>query len=239
MYSEDPLGKAIQHYAINGECSPIQVESDLMDNDIIPVEYLFRSYDMMPEIEQIALSRSNGKILDVGACAGAHTTWLRNRGLDVTAIDTSKGAIDYLDDQFPNHINKHIGVLDLKQNSEKFDTILLLMNGIGLAGDLNSLSDFLVHLKGLLSEKGKIICDSTDVKYFYQEDDGGMWVDLNTEYYGNFKFKMKFDNVSTDWFPWLYVDHETLESKAVEAGLDMKVLISDDHSYLAEITVKK
>lgn len=238
MYKNDPIGKAIQYYVQNGESAPIQVQSDLMENDIIPVEYLFRPFEIMPEIEQHALNKCTGKILDVGAGAGPHSSWLREKGHTVTAIDTSKGAVDYLNSKFPDLINRQMNILDLQGTEEKFETILLLMNGIGLAGDLSSLPDFLTHVKSLLSENGKILCDSTDVKYFYQEEDGGMWVDLNTEYYGNFKFKMKYNDTSTDWFPWLYVDNEKLTSIANDAGLKVEILISDDHSYLAEITHK-
>ena len=236
MHKNDPIGKAIQYFKKNGESLPIQVESDLMEKDIIPVAYLFRSFDMMPKIEQHALNCCEGKILDIGAGAGPHTRWLREKGFDVTSIDTSSGAIEYLNQEFPKSQNLNKSVLELKGDQHQYDTLLLLMNGIGLAGNLAALKDFLLHLKSLLSEGGKILCDSTDVKYFYQEDDGGMWVDLNTEYHGNFKFNMKYEEDSSGWFDWLYVDPETLNSVAAEAGLIMKLLISDEHSYLAELT---
>ncbi len=239
MAKNDPIGKAIECYVKNGSSSPIEVESDLMENDVIPVDYLFRTFELMPELEQLALKSCHGKVLDVGTAAGPHCRWLRDKGFEVTAIDTSKGSINYLNTKFPNDKNVQISIMGMSSAEEKYDTILLLMNGIGLAGDLSSLPNLLNHLKGLLTEKGKILCDSTDVKYFYQEEDGGLWVDLNTEYYGNFKFKMNYDDHTTGWFPWLYVDEQTLESNADECGLNMKVLFSKDDSYLAELKFKK
>lgn len=239
MFLNDPIGKAIHSYVLNGDTSPIQVESDLMEKDIIPIEYLFRTFEIMPPIEQEALNKCKGKILDVGACAGPHTTWLREKGFDVTAIDTSKGSIEYLNKKYSNYKNLNISVQELSDQQEKYDTILLLMNGIGIAGDLNSLPDFLEQLKKLLAKNGKILCDSTDVQYFYEEDDGGMWVDLNTEYYGNFKFNMHYDKVSSDWFKWLYIDPKTFEKAAEETGLSLKILQTEEHSYLAELTLMK
>jgi len=239
MTKNDPIGKAIECYVKNGSSSPIEVESDLMENDVIPVDYLFRSFESMPELEQLALKSCQGKVLDVGAAAGPHCSWLRDQGFDVTAVDTSQGAISYLNNKFPDHKNVQTSILEMEGTEEKYDTILLLMNGIGFAGDLSSLPNLLNHLKSLLTEKGKIICDSTDVKYFYQEDDGGLWVDLNTEYYGNFKFKMNYDDQSSGWFPWLYVDEQTLNSNAEEAGMLMEVLFSKDDSYLAELKQRK
>ena len=239
MVKNDPIGKAIECYVENGTSSPILVESDLMEDDVIPVDYLFRTFESMPELEQLALKSCHGRVLDVGTAAGPHCSWLREKGLEVTAIDTSEGSINYLNTKFPNNKNVQTSILEMNSSDGKYDTILLLMNGIGLAGDLSSLPNLLNHLKGLLTEKGKILCDSTDVKYFYQEEDGGLWVDLNTEYYGNFKFKMNYDDQSTGWFPWLYVDEQTLESNAEDCGLIMNVLFSKDDSYLAELKIKE
>ena len=66
------------------------------------------------------------------------------------------------------------------------------MNGIGIAKNLANLENTLLRAKGMLNENGKILCDSADIKYLYEDNDGGMWVDLNTTYYGNFKFQMTF-----------------------------------------------
>jgi cyclopropane fatty-acyl-phospholipid synthase-like methyltransferase len=239
MFQNDPIGKAIHNYITQSDDTPIDVVSDLMENDILPVTYLFRSYDKMPDIEQLALKACKDKVLDVGAGAGPHTSWLRQQGFDVTAIDTSKGAIEFLNKKFPDHKNLNISIEELSETEEKFDTILLLMNGIGLAGDLENLPEFLSKMKSLLGKEGKILCESTDVQYFYEEEDGGMWLDLNTSYQGNFKFNMHYNDESSGWFPWLYVDPETLEKVANKSGFKVNVLTTHDHSYLAELTIEK
>ena len=239
MQNNDPIGKAILDFAADGKDENIRVESDIMEDDVIPVKYLFRPFELMPEIERLALQHCEGHILDVGAAAGPHTDWLRNNNHKVTAIDTSDGSIQYLDQKFPDTSNLRLSINDLSSEYYQFDTIILLMNGIGLAGELSELVGFLKHLKSLLSEKGKILCDSVDVSYFYEDTDGAMWVDLNSNYQGDFKFKMHYKDQETDWFNWLYVDKNAMSNACEDAGLDIAILLKDKDSYLAELTIKK
>ena len=112
------------------------------------------------------------------------------------------------------------------------------MNGIGIAGDLSNLENTLLHLKSLLNEGGQILCDSSDIKYLYEDEDGGMWMDLNTEYYGNFNFRMTYKDQDSGWFKWLYVDFEKLKTAANNCGMTVDRIIEEDKSYLARITIK-
>ena len=88
---KDPIGNAILDYSKHGFTENITVQSDLCDNDILPVEYLFRSYDEMPDIEQVALDAASGDILEVGAGSGCHAKYLNKKGLNTFSIDTSEG----------------------------------------------------------------------------------------------------------------------------------------------------
>ena len=169
----------------------------------------------MPPIEKKALQLCKGKILDVGAAAGCHSKWLTENNHKVLAIDTSKGAIEYLESQnIPcTEIDFHL------HSNQTYDTILLLMNGIGIAGKLHRLEPFLMHAKTLLNTGGQIICDSTDIQYLYEDDEGGRWIDLNSAYYGEMEFQMEYKSVKSDWFPWLYIDFETLQQKCDNVGM--------------------
>lgn len=229
----DPIGKGILDYAENRRPGDIIVMSDICDDDIIPLEVLFRKFDEMPELEQIALEECEGKVLDVGAGAGAHAKYLRELELDVQCIDISAGAVENLKEmEFPA---RQINFFDLKD--EKYDTILMLMNGIGIAGKLSNLEKTLLHAKSLLTPNGKILCDSSDIKYLYQDEDGSMWTDLNSEYYGNFRFKMKYKGEIGPWFDWLYVDFDNLFQAAKKVGLKASKIYDVEDHYLAEITL--
>jgi hypothetical protein len=130
---------------------------------------------------------------------------------------------------------RKIDFFDIKD--EQYDTILMMMNGIGIAGTLANLEKTLIQAKSLLAEGGKILCDSSDIKYLYEDEDGALWVDLNSEYYGNFRFQMKYKKDKGPWFDWLYVDFDNLFKSAKNVGLKVKRLYENEDHYLAEITL--
>jgi SAM-dependent methyltransferase len=229
----DPVGTAILDYIKTRKPDDIIVSSDICEDDVIPVEVLFRNQNEMPDLELMALESCKGKVLDVGAGAGAHSKELIDRGLDVDSIEISDGAVQYMKSIGLNA--RKINFFDLK--NEKYDTILMMMNGIGIAGKLSNLENTLLHAKNLLQPGGKILCDSSDIKYLYEDEDGALWVDLNSEYYGNFRFQMKFKKEKGPWFDWLYVDFENLFNAAKNVGLKAKKKLDQDDHYLAEITL--
>lgn len=228
----DPIGAAILDFAATGKSQNIVVASDLCEDDVIASGYLFRSLKEMPPLEKKALGRCSGKVLDIGAGAGSHAKILKEKGLDVTALEPSEGAVQYMNS---------IGLTTIQETIQQhtnatYDTLLLLMNGVGLAGKLEHLESFLEHAKSLLNPGGKIVCDSTDIQYLYEEEDGSIWMDLNAEYYGNFKFQMTYNNHQTEWFDWLYVDFERLKTAAEKTGFAIELLYEKDDHYLVELT---
>ncbi|MFM7386551.1 MAG: class I SAM-dependent methyltransferase [Bacteroidota bacterium] len=233
MPTSDPIGKAILDFHRTRKPKDIIVSSDLTDDDIIPIEVLFRSYEEMPNLEKRALDLAQGKILDIGAGAGPHSTYLKSQGFYVKAIDSSPGAIEHLKNQGIEAECRNI--LDLKD--ETYDTLLLLMNGIGIAGKKSTLVPFLKHLKTLLNPQGQILCDSSDVKFLYEEEDGSYWMELNSEYYGDFQFQMHYGKESSQVFPWLYVDYDTLHSAAVACGFLCRRLEVEENHFLAQLVL--
>lgn len=228
----DPMGLAIQEYASKRKPEDIIVMSDICEDDIIPIEVLFRKYDEMPELEKLALDRVKGSILDVGAGSGTHALYLQDMGFNVTCIDISAGAVDIMTKSGLKAERTNF----FSMTGKKFDTILMLMNGIGIAGKLSNLERTLEQAKTLLNPGGKILCDSSDIRYLYEDEEGGLWMDLNSEYYGNFRFQMKYKKEKGPWFDWLYVDFDSLFTAAKNVGLKaVRVEEIDDH-YLAEIT---
>jgi SAM-dependent methyltransferase len=233
MSGNDPIGTAILDFAESVINHDIIVRSEICDDDIIPSCHLFRSGDEMPELERIALTYCKGKILDVGAGAGVHAKDLQEKGLSVHCIDTSAGAVKHMRDE--NLKADQISFMDFEG---KFDTILLLMNGIGIAGRLELLDSFLTKLKSMLNENGQVIFDSTDVKYLYENEDGSIWTDLSNSYYGNFRFQMVYKDHTSDWFDWLYIDESTMSDVAERNGFGFSILHQEESHYLASLKIK-
>lgn len=231
----DIFGIAILAYQENQDETDIIVHSPDFDDDVIPVPYLFRSYNEMPPLEKKGLELCRGKVLDVGCGAGSHSLYLQNtKKLNVTAIDISKGAVE---------VARRRGVHDARVDNyfelknEKFDTILLLMNGTGIIGKLNRLDAFFSRTRELLNPGGSLIIDSSDLKYLYdEEEDGGIWVDMATGYYGEMQYSVSYKGHTSSSFPWLYLDYNTLQLAASKNGFSCHLIKEGEHyDYLAEI----
>jgi len=150
---KDLFGKAILDFQTNNNPQDLITETSISEADEMSVAYLFRVYKEMPKLEQQALALAKGKILDVGCGAGSHSLYLQNeKNCDVTAIDISSNAIEACLLR-GIHKTKVQDVMTL--HDEKFDTILLLMNGAGMCGRLKNVAPFLLKLKSLLNENGQ------------------------------------------------------------------------------------
>ena len=112
---------------------------------IVPI--YFRSPEAMPDLEVMAIDLCKGKTLDIGAGAGSHALLLQDKGVDVTAIDISEGAVEVMKERGVNKASVQ-DVFEMKH--EKFDTLLLLMNGIGLVQTIDGLKRFLQQSKACL-----------------------------------------------------------------------------------------
>ena len=233
---KDLFGKAILDYQTNSSPENIITSTSISEDDEMEVAYLFRSFDEMPAIEQKALQLANGKTLDIGCGAGSHSLYLQNeRNINVHSIDISKNAIQACLLRGLKNVQA-IDVLDLE--NEKYDTILLLMNGTGIFETLEKSTTYLQKLKSLLNPNGQILIDSSDIIYMFDEDeDGGKWIPSDN-YYGELTFSLQYKKEKEVDFPWLYMDYNTLQNAALANGLKCQLILEGDHfDYLAQLTI--
>jgi len=232
---DDPIGRAVYDFHFNSVNQPIIVHSDDFDDDSIEPSYLFRTYKQMPALEKKAMSLCLGKILDIGACAGTHSLYLQDKGFDVTSIETSALCCEVLKTRnIRNVIQQDI----YKFTNQTFDTILLLMNGTGIAGSLTGLEVLLHHLKTLLNPGGQILIDSSDLIYLFEQEDGSALIDISADkYYGELTFQTEYKTWISPPFSWLYVDLNNLENVVEKNGLQLKKIFRGQHyDYLAQIS---
>ncbi|MCL8001059.1 hypothetical protein M8994_22970, partial [Brucella sp. 21LCYQ03] len=149
----DPYGDAllaVYHQSPNRQ--PLYLHTSYGDTDEMPVDVFFRTEDDFSELEHIALALCDGHVLDVGAGAGAHALYLQSKNFAVTGLEISslaagvmqqRGVHDILQADFFEHKNA------------TYDTLLFLMNGIGIAGTLAGFRALLKHSKTLLSDRGQ------------------------------------------------------------------------------------
>ena len=233
---KDLFGKAILDYQTNNSPEDLITETSISEADEMSVAYLFRDFKEMPKLEQKALQLTKGKVLDVGCGAGSHALYLQEKGFDVTAIDISENAIKACELRGLKNC-KVSDVLNL-DTSEKFDTILLLMNGTGIFEKMNQISKFLQKLKSLLNEGGQILIDSSDLIYMYDQDEDGAYEVPSNGYYGQLTFTIQYKGETEDTFDWLYLDYNTLQNAAIANGLECELILEGKHfDYLAKLSL--
>jgi SAM-dependent methyltransferase len=231
--SNDPMGQAIYDYHRKGNADTLLVHSSMFEDDEIPVETLFRDYNDMPEIERVALELSSGRICDVGAAAGCHSIALRNMGKSSVAIDMSVLSVDVMKER---GIDARLVNFYDTSFEETFDTVLMLMNGTGIIGNLDNIANFFTRLKQILKPGGCLLIDSSDLRYLFEEEDGSLMIDLADEYYGQVDFQMQYKDDLGESFDWLYLDFNTLAYYAEENGFKAEVIAEGEYyDYLARV----
>ena len=226
----DIYGQALQDFYNQQPEKKLWLHNNYGEPEEMPIEVFFRGEDEMPEAELLALQLCYGKILDIGAGSGSHALVLQQRNFDVTALELSPGAAAVMQKRGVKRVVQQ----DIYQyKTEKFDTLLLLMNGIGLTQNLIGLDRFLQHAKQLLLTGGQLIFDSSDIMYLYE--DLPMPKD---RYYGEIQYQYEYKNQRGDWFNWLYIDAETLQQHAQKQGWKCAIVYQDDMDlYLAKLTL--
>ena len=197
---------------------------------------MFRTFEQMPEIERVALERASGHILDVGAGSGCHSLALQDMGKDVCAIDISPRSVEVM---------RESGVRDARlinmydcALTEKFDTILMLMNGTGIVGTLDNLPRLFERLDALLAPGGQLLIDSSDLRYVFEDEEGNFYPEDFDTYYGEVDYQMVYGKVCGERFNWLYVDFPRLKECAEVMGYRAELICQGDHyDYL--VCVKK
>ena len=231
----DPMGRAIADYCKNKKADRLRVFSPMFEEDEIPLTTLFRSYEDMPEIERKAIDMAKGRILDVGAGAGCHSLVLQERGMDVTAIDISPLSVETMKEREVKKVIEQ----DFFTLEGQYDTILMLMNGIGIVGTLERMPEFFRQLDKILAPEGQLLCDSSDISYVFEDEEGLIDIPNEMDYYGEHSFRMQYKDTIGEPFDWLYIDEDTLKEKARRYGYTAEVMAEGEHyDYLARITKK-
>ena len=225
---KDVLGQALKDYQEGRREHKLYIHNMYGKKERMPLSIYFRSLRTISKLEYLALEACTGSILDVGAAAGSHALLLQKKGLNVTAMDISPGAVEVMQQRGVQNIVSD-DIFSYKE--KKFDTLLLLMNGIGLAGTIDSLQKLLPTFKKILKPGGQVLFDSSDVAYLFKADNFPL-----QHYYGEIDYEYVYREQYSGWFKWLYVDKQTMQKVALKAGFAMQFLFEDEHDqYLARL----
>ena len=113
----------------------------------------------------------------------------------------------------------------------------MLMNGIGIVGTLERLPEFFRQLDMILAPGGLLLCDSTDISYVFETDEGIMALLDDMAYYGELSFQMQYKDTIGETFSWLYIDADTMKERATRNGYAVEVVAEGEHyDYMAKTT---
>lgn len=230
----DVLGQAISDHYYNNNTSKLWIHNQYGSKEEMPVSIYFRQKNEIPFLEKLALDHCTGKILDIGAGAGSHALILQQHKKDITALEISGLACKVMN---ARGVKKIIEQNIWLHQQYTYDTLLLLMNGIGITQTIDGFHRFLQHAATLLNKDGQLIFDSSDVTYLYE--DGFPYPSAG--YYGEIDYQYQYKRKKTDWFKWLYIDKTTLSAIAEAEGWQYEFLTEDENGqYLVKLKrVKK
>jgi len=229
--SSDILGEALLEFLKDGTNHKLTAHTSYGPDETYFLDYFFRDLDDMPDLEQYALTLCNGKILEIGAGAGSHALLLQEERNDIVAMDTSPGCVNVMLKRGLLKV-QHMNIFNLPTGG--YNTLLLLMNGIGIAGNLGGLVRLLKKAEDITASQAQIIFDSTDVSYTLNKDS------LETgRYVGEMKYQFDYRGVKGPWFDWLYIDQERLIEMCNKTQWMPQILFEDGKGhYLARLLKK-
>jgi len=200
------------------------------------MQVFFRGPSEFSALEEAALDLCRGRVLDAGAGAGCHTLALQDRGLSVCAIDIAPEAVEVM---------RRRGVEDARCadlftfQGAVFETILLMMNGIGVVGDLAGLDRFLEDVRRLLAPDGQILLDSYDPR---RDDEArpaavSAYRAAGARYVGEMRFRLEYRGRKGPPLRWLFLDAPLLAERAMKAGWSCELIWREEEGhYLARLT---
>lgn len=240
--SKDAYGQQLlaQYNSLTATAELIEREDNYIDTGS-EAGYYFSEYEQWSPIEQQAIERAVGRVLDVGCGAGRHSLYLQQKGFNVTAIDNSQGAIEVCRARgLKNAIVKQITDVDeFEPNS--FDTILMLGNNFGLFGDAAGAKLILKKMSRITSSAAQIIAGTRNP---YETDSSE-----HLEYHefnrrrgrmpGQIRMRVRYGKTVGDWFDYLLVSPDEMLEIVANTNWQIKEFInSEEANYFAVIEKK-
>ena len=231
----DVYSQALLDYHRGKTPTEFEIVRDDNFSSVVPISMFFDDVNF-PQMESLALDYCFGKVLDIGAGAGRHSSMLQKRGIDVTAIDSSEQAVS---------IMKERGVIKTKcidinrMTGSTYNTLLMLMNGIGIVARPDNLDSLFIKARELLTDNGILLVDSIDVfktndpiHVKYREKNI-----TNSLYAGQQNLRIIYNGVIGSWFQWLHLTFEQLTFHATKNNFISELLTMDENGhYLAKLS---
>jgi len=197
-----------------------------------PADHYLDEPAAWPPHDHRALRLCRGAVLDVGTGAGRTAIELQRRGMAVTGLDTSAGAIE---------VARRRGLRDTvlatvdeyARAPGRYDTFLMLGNNLGLIEGPERAPAFLTALAKLARPGARIIAHGTDpygttdpVHVAYHERNRALG-----RLGGQLRLRLRYRELATGWFDYLVCSVEELESLLLGTQWRLKSIDDADRPY--------
>ncbi len=199
---EDAFGRALLDHFEGLPPKPLKLETDSgVGTPAMPASWFFATPDSWAEWERNVLLTVEGPVLDLGAGAGRASLYLQERGLAVTAVDSSPGAIE---------VCTRRGVVDARlqdfvgdlPGDQSWRSVLLLCGNFGLAGSLDGTRHLLKRLRDVCADNAVIIADTVDPTVMTDQNvvDYQKRMVAEGEYVGNVTLRLVYGDMASPWW---------------------------------------
>jgi len=214
--SMDVFGEALKAYYL-GDKSKFFLKEPSGELSEHSLKRYFRNTSQLSESEKKLISLSYGDILDVGCGTGNYIPLLAKHG-KVLGFDISQNVIDVA--KMNGCKNFIVADIFTFTKNKKYDTITFLENNLGLGGSIDKTKKLLKKLSVILKNGGQILAISRNLrnKKYFPIELNPVWKD---------KIGPKFG--------WIHFNINFLSDLCEEAGLHLKILQGNQHSYLVRI----
>jgi len=131
----DPIGHSLKDYLsgkVKGRFEVVEQRDGMCYPSLGP-ELYFRSFEAWDRSEQLAIKNVKGPALDIGCGAGRHSLYLQDKGIAVTAIDTSPLAIEVCRERGVS--DAYVSSIEAFTPDNKYNSMLLFGNNLALLID--------------------------------------------------------------------------------------------------------
>jgi SAM-dependent methyltransferase len=198
-----------------------------------PSIYLASFRSWWPQ-ERRAMRLVRGRVLDLGCGAGRIGLHLQDRGHEVVGIDVSPLAVEVA--RRRGLVDARVGTLDTAiEPGERFDTITLLGNNLGLLGGERTGRRILRKLAGCVTNRGRILAGSYDP--YEGASELALGYQARNRARGRMggieRLRIRYRQYATPWYDVLFASRDEVARLAEGTGWVASRFVGEGAGYVA------
>ncbi len=233
----DLFGKALYDFHTTGTCPEYNWVRDDGWRQEESIAFYFAPLQEWKEVELHALQHVRGRVLDVGCGAGKHALEFQRRGLRVTGIDVSPGALTVCRERGVADVHE-MDVFNLSFEPGSFDCATLFTNNLSLGGTQEGVIKLLSELRRVINPGGCVVLTNLEVSVSPNE--------MHLAYQernrhagrppGQIRMRPEYNGEVGDWIYWLFVSPPDLSALAGSSGWQVRRVAGSQGPYSALLT---